>query len=122
MYRCNCCGREFAEPKPHEEDRGEYFGFPAKESVLGCPYCGGGYTSEPEPVLCVNCGKETGDDYPVCDDCIDEAERLIGILLAQLSPEMLKALEDRARLYKDYLSTCLREYQRWAKETGGEEG
>ena len=43
MYSCDCCGRSFSEPAIYWEDRGECFGFPSYEKILGCPYCGGDY-------------------------------------------------------------------------------
>ena len=41
MYKCNDCGFMFDEKAEWEEDRGECFGFPAKERMTGCPNCYG---------------------------------------------------------------------------------
>ena len=43
MYSCDCCGRYFDEPTLYREDRGECFGFPSYEQILGCPFCGGDF-------------------------------------------------------------------------------
>lgn len=43
MFICDCCGRVFEEPVEIEDSRGECFGFPSYELMLGCPYCGGSY-------------------------------------------------------------------------------
>lgn len=40
MYKCEDCGSEFEEPKAERESRGEFWGFPAYETVYGCPRCG----------------------------------------------------------------------------------
>lgn len=44
MY-CLCCGGEFDEPKEYRE-YSEFWGFPATETILGCPYCGGSYAAD----------------------------------------------------------------------------
>lgn len=46
MYICQCCGGRFETPVLWRESRGEYFGYPVYEEVLGCPYCGGSYENE----------------------------------------------------------------------------
>ena len=38
---CNDCGRQFIEPKAYRESRGEFWGFPAYETIYLCPACGG---------------------------------------------------------------------------------
>ena len=43
MYICDSCGRVFDEPVAYEDYRGECFGFPSYEQILGCPFCGGEY-------------------------------------------------------------------------------
>ena len=43
MYKCAECGFIFEEPSTWTEDRGEWFGFPARETMSGCPKCHGGY-------------------------------------------------------------------------------
>lgn len=48
MPRCLDCGAEFDEPKYFTESRGEHFGFPARITFLGCPYCAGDYTENEE--------------------------------------------------------------------------
>ena len=40
MFRCNCCGNIFEEPKLVMESRGEFWGSPAYESMYYCPFCG----------------------------------------------------------------------------------
>lgn len=52
-YECQSCGAIFQEPGSFEEDRGEAFGFPARERVSGCPRCGGGYIE-----ICRTCERE----------------------------------------------------------------
>lgn len=41
MLQCSCCGRWCREASPFWQSRGEYFGSPAWEELLGCPFCGG---------------------------------------------------------------------------------
>ena len=41
MFKCNDCGRTFEEPKEYRESRGEFWGFPAYETIWLCPCCGG---------------------------------------------------------------------------------
>jgi len=39
MFKCNDCGLIFEEPKRWQEDRGEFWGQPAYETMYGCPHC-----------------------------------------------------------------------------------
>lgn len=39
MYKCEDCGHIFPTPKRVEEDRGEFWGTPAYETVYYCPRC-----------------------------------------------------------------------------------
>lgn|GEM_PF-5335788 len=43
MYECICCGKRFRIPRGYAGQREEYFGFPVREAVAGCPLCGGSY-------------------------------------------------------------------------------
>lgn len=44
LYECICCGLRFTRPRRFREARGECFGFPAYETLSGCPRCGGAFT------------------------------------------------------------------------------
>lgn len=71
MYKCYDCGAVFESPASHEEDRGEFWGFPCSETVNDCPNCGGDYE---EVFQCEKCGEYFFEDElhsDVCDDCID---------------------------------------------------
>lgn len=39
-FICNDCGALFGEPKAVQEDRGEFWGMPACETMYYCPHCG----------------------------------------------------------------------------------
>lgn len=39
MFKCDCCGRTFEEPKILHESRGEYWGFPCYEDIAVSPCC-----------------------------------------------------------------------------------
>jgi len=41
MYKCECCGEIFEEPKYVQECMGEFWGTPAFETWAVCPYCEG---------------------------------------------------------------------------------
>ncbi len=45
-FHCLCCGRTFPQPGRYAEFRGEYFGFPVWERLLGCPFCGGAFEEQ----------------------------------------------------------------------------
>lgn len=47
-YKCVDCGAEFDEPREYRESRGECFGFPAFETLSGCPFCLGDYEETTE--------------------------------------------------------------------------
>lgn len=70
MYKCMECGHLFeeGEQKTWEEERGEFWGSPASETMSGCPVCCGAYE---EAVACKICGSyggmETCEDY--CNNC-----------------------------------------------------
>ena len=72
MFLCTECEKIFETPIHWEEDRGEYFGFPAYEDVSGCPYCRGSYI---EAHQCNCCGEWIDDIYIKTDDgnryCLD---------------------------------------------------
>lgn len=84
MLVCLECHRTFDEDeiKCWQEDRGECFGFPAYETVSGCPYCNGAYT---ETYRCDECGEwidtdkyvEVGDKK-YCENCfiVQELENI----------------------------------------------
>lgn len=39
MFKCNCCGELFEEPKILHESRGEYWGMPCYENIAVSPCC-----------------------------------------------------------------------------------
>lgn len=39
-YICRDCGNYFDSPATEQEDRGEYWGMPAFETMYYCPFCG----------------------------------------------------------------------------------
>lgn len=39
MFKCNCCGELFEEPKMIAESRGEYWGMPCYEKIAVSPCC-----------------------------------------------------------------------------------
>ncbi|MBR2784213.1 MAG: hypothetical protein IKD93_08535 [Firmicutes bacterium] len=43
MLECQSCGLRFDRPARRREERGCCFGLPARETVSGCPRCGGGF-------------------------------------------------------------------------------
>lgn len=70
-YKCLDCGEVFDEPKKWKEYRGEFWGTPAYEEMVGCPHCEGDFG---EMVICEICGEEHLDDelnFGVCDKCIE---------------------------------------------------
>ena len=74
MLKCLDCGHIFEEGDRHEwkEARGEYWGQPAYETVVGCPRCGGAY-EETKP--CASCGSERFEDDlygGICKECLSE--------------------------------------------------
>ena len=76
MLKCLECGHIFEEGERHEwkEARGEYWGQPAYETVVGCPRCGGVYE---ETKLCAVCESEQLDDAlygGICKSCLAEYE------------------------------------------------
>ena len=78
MFVCTECGMVFEEPIKIEEDRGEYFGFPAYEEFYVCPKCKGVYV---EAHRCDSCDEwidgtyiKTDDDKRYCLNCYRVAE------------------------------------------------
>lgn len=72
-YKCLECGEFFTEPKKWKEYRGEFWGAPAYEEMVGCPDCRGDYE---ELVPCELCGEECEEDSltcGVCEDCLESA-------------------------------------------------
>ena len=74
MLKCLECGHVFSEYDLNtwEESRGEHFGIPCYEKMIGCPICEGDYE---ETVQCAVCGSEHLEDElfgGVCSECIDE--------------------------------------------------
>ena len=72
-YKCLECGHIFEEGEQARwsESRGEYWGVPCSEEMLGCPLCKGEYE---KTVSCEICGSEhLGDELigGVCEECID---------------------------------------------------
>lgn len=71
-YKCYDCGKVFEYPDVWEESRGEFWGFPAYESMSGCPYCQGDYK---EAIPCKICNSECFEDElesDVCSECIEK--------------------------------------------------
>ena len=74
MLVCLSCGNTFEEPKSWTEDRGECFGFPAYEHLVGSPCCLGDYT---ETYKCDGCGEwitsekyvKTKNGDRLCENC-----------------------------------------------------
>ena len=73
MFVCYECQHVFDEPKNYKESRGEHFGFPSYENVVGCPHCGGAFT---ETYRCDACGEWIDTDTYVeigeekyCENC-----------------------------------------------------
>ena len=76
MLKCLECGHIFEEGERHEwkETRGEYWGQPAHETVVGCPRCGGAYE---ETKLCAVCESEQLDEDlygGICKSCLAKYE------------------------------------------------
>lgn len=74
MFVCCECGKVFSQPIEWREDRGEHFGFPAYESLIGSPCCYGNFT---EAYPCDCCGDWITGDYVktdngerYCENCI----------------------------------------------------
>ena len=47
-YICYDCNNDFSTPKKYYNEQLECHGQPCREEYLGCPYCGGAYTSTHE--------------------------------------------------------------------------
>ena len=47
-FVCTECGATFDEPRAVEESRGEFWGFPAYETMYYCPFCGGDFVKNEE--------------------------------------------------------------------------
>lgn len=77
MKICLECGKVFEDDEIAywQESRGEFWGFPAYESMSGCPDCHGGYE---EAYQCENCGKyftkDELDENCLCEDCREDEE------------------------------------------------
>lgn len=74
VYKCCECGHMFedGEQAVWEEARGEFWGFPAKETMTGCPLCKGSYE---QTVPCEHCGSMHLEEELVegwCEDCINK--------------------------------------------------
>ena len=72
-YKCIECGNIFEEGEQARwsESRGEFWGNPCEEEMVGCPLCRGDYE---ETIQCSICGSEhLADelDGGVCEECID---------------------------------------------------
>lgn len=75
-YTCLECGVEFDEPRQFEERHG--LDSPPYEHWLGCPACGGAFTTTH---LCDHCGERivgpyvrTADGGEFCEACFDIRE------------------------------------------------
>lgn len=74
MYKCAECGHLFEEGEQAiwYENRGECWGFPSREKMVGCPVCHGDYEEASE---CECCGKWHYSDEMVdgiCERCLYE--------------------------------------------------
>ena len=75
MNICLECGKTFedSEIAHWQESRGEFWGFPAYETVSGCPRCQGDYE---EAEKCESCGQyftlDELDENHLCEDCREE--------------------------------------------------
>jgi len=65
MLICLECREVFESPKKYEGDPLEYFGSPCREHWLGCPNCGGAYTTA---IKCSCCGEYINDKYIETDN------------------------------------------------------
>ena len=65
MYICTECKQVFDEPIEWKESRGEYFGSPAYETLVGCPFC---YSACTEAYPCDCCEEIIEDTYIKTDD------------------------------------------------------
>jgi len=70
---CLNCYAIFSEPTLYNNGELEYFGFPCRETYLGCPECGGEYATAHE---CSECSDYIKTDYiitangnRICDNC-----------------------------------------------------
>ena len=72
MFKCTECEAIFEEPATWEESRGEFWGFPCTETMVGCPECRGGCE---EAFECIRCGEWCFRDEitdGLCECCRDE--------------------------------------------------
>lgn len=75
--KCLECGKVFEDDEiAHwQESRGEFWGFPAYETMSGCPDCQGDYE---EAEKCESCGKyftkDELDENCLCEDCREDDE------------------------------------------------
>lgn len=63
MFKCNCCGREFAHPKADRQKFGEAFGQPAFDNIDVCPFCGDEDIDESRYMDVYGKNVYTGDTY-----------------------------------------------------------
>lgn len=79
-YHCDRCGKDFDEPKCHEDYESIDVGCGARLKVADlsyceCPYCGSdSYEECEDKIICDICGNETDDDTlyngeHLCDEC-----------------------------------------------------
>jgi predicted nucleic acid-binding Zn-ribbon protein len=77
MQKCLECGKVFEDDEiAHwQESRGEFWGFPAYETMSGCPHCQGDYEEAKE---CANCGEIFAlsdlDFDGLCENCRKDEE------------------------------------------------
>ena len=73
-YRCLDCGRVFEEGEQSywSESRGEYWGMPCWEEMVGCPFCGGDYEETTPCDICGGGYEKEELSGGVCKHCIDE--------------------------------------------------
>ena len=96
MYICDCCGMVFEDIAEWRESRGEYWGDPAYETLIGSPCCHEGFT---EAVQCKECGEwvsvsDTTDGY--CGKCRDNVLKRYRAAIAEFSEN------DRELLFSIY--------------------
>lgn len=70
MYKCEDCGMVFDEPKEFVMQELEHFGFPCRETSIGCPRCKGNFG---DAHICKICGDYTLEES-YCDSCREKVK------------------------------------------------
>lgn len=89
MYKCEDCGHEFEEPLILKERHGLDYGY---EEIPVCPACmSSEYTKGTD---CPICGEVSYKNHGFCDECMDEAKKLIREDFESLPPAHMSDLID----------------------------